>query len=38
MFENPKTRYSLIEAKSSKEIIEIIKNWEKEDSTMDDLN
>ncbi len=38
MFENPKTRYSLIEAKSSKEIIEIIKNWEKEDSKMDDLN
>ena len=38
MSENPKTRYSLIESKSSKEIIEIIKNWEKEDSKMDDLN
>ncbi len=38
MFEIPKIRYSLIEAKSCKEIVEIIRNWEKEDAKMDDLS
>ena len=38
MFENPKIRYSLIEATTSKEIVEIIRNWEEEEAKMDDLN
>ena len=38
MFEIPKIRYSLIEAKTCKEIVDIIRNWEEEDAKMDDLN
>ena len=38
MFENPEVRFGLLEANHSSEILDIIQNWEEEESKTDELS